>query len=297
MATALDLYEPFDAGAGANITEDQWRSMARHWLGSGVLRGEDNLLAVFADSSGMQVKVPTGKVFVRSHYGENQSEKTLPITANASGSTRIDLVVARADFVNNRIELDVVAGTPAAGAAPAPTQSSAMWELPLAEVSVPNADASIDAGQITDRRAWAVPTNGAGGTIGTAKQTAAASRTTAVALLVPGLTKTIVPASALRNIRVRATVHIKSTVAGDIATLRIAVDGVNKRLAQFSLDNTTQPFTITAVFDGTILARLSAAPHLITVTFERGSGTGTVTATIDFADETGHLEIEDIGAS
>jgi hypothetical protein len=48
MPTSLDLYLPFDAGAGANVTEDNWRKMARHWLGSGVLSNEDNELQATA---------------------------------------------------------------------------------------------------------------------------------------------------------------------------------------------------------------------------------------------------------
>lgn len=151
MAIALDLYEPFDAGPGGNVTEDQWRKMARHWMETGILSSEDNELEMYADSSGLQVKVKTGKCFVRGHYGENTSEKILPVTANASGLTRIDRGLIRADFVNNRLELDVIAGTPG-GAAPALTQSSALWEESLGQISIPNGDASIDAGQVTDER-------------------------------------------------------------------------------------------------------------------------------------------------
>jgi hypothetical protein len=60
----------------------------------------------------MQVKVKTGKGMIRGHYGETTVEKTLPIAANASGNPRIDRVVLRGDFVNNRIEVDIIQGTP-----------------------------------------------------------------------------------------------------------------------------------------------------------------------------------------
>lgn len=156
MTTALDLYVPFDAGAGANLTEDNWRKMARHWLGTGVLRGEDNELQVYGDSSGMQVKVKTGKAWVRGHYGESTAEKTLAIAVADATNPRIDVVVLRADFDNNLIELVVLTGTPAGSpVAPAVTQSSAIWEVALAQVAVAAAAVTIAAGNVTDARLYA----------------------------------------------------------------------------------------------------------------------------------------------
>lgn len=153
MATALDLYQPFDAGAGANVTEDNWRKMARFWAGTGAIRGEDNDFLAYGDSSGKQVKVKTGKCFVRGHYGENTSEKTLAIADNASGNPRIDRVVLRADFTNNRIELAILQGTPAGSpTAPAVTQNSSIWETSLAQVAVANGFSTITAANVTDER-------------------------------------------------------------------------------------------------------------------------------------------------
>lgn len=158
MATSLDLYAFFDAGAGANVTEDTWRRAMRFVIGSGPIRGEDNELLVYGDSSGQQVKVKTGKVWIRGHFGENQSEKTIALAAAHATLGRIDLIVVRADFVNNRIELDKITGT-ASGSpvAPAVTQSSSIWEVALATVSVPAADNSVDAGAVVDARTLITP--------------------------------------------------------------------------------------------------------------------------------------------
>lgn len=164
MAALADLYLPFDAGPGSAVTEDNWRKMARHWAGSGPLFGEDLVLAAYGDSSGMQVKVRTGKAFVRGHYAEFSAEKVLPIAAVGGipgGQSRLDSVVLRADFVNNRVEVDVVAGVPAATGtqvAPAVVQSAAVWEIQLATVGpLTNATATIAAGSVTDRRLQVVP--------------------------------------------------------------------------------------------------------------------------------------------
>jgi hypothetical protein len=156
VAVSFDEYAPFDAGAGANVTESTWRKMMMHaGKPSGVLRGYGSWLEVFGDSSGMQVKVPTGQVWIEGHWGEVSSQKTLPLTTAHATLARLDRVVARADFVNNRIELDVVAGTPhASPTLPALTQNTSIWEISLAQVAVAAATGTISAGNVTDKRTY-----------------------------------------------------------------------------------------------------------------------------------------------
>lgn len=153
MAVLLDTYMPFDSGPGASVTEAGWREMMKHVNGtaSGVIRGNGNDFSVFADSTGMQVKVNTGEAWVRGHYGKSTALKTLPIAANATGATRIDRVVLRADFVNDRIEVDVLTGT---ASAPTATQNTSIWETSLALVSVANGAVTIAAGNVTDARSF-----------------------------------------------------------------------------------------------------------------------------------------------
>lgn len=157
MATALDTYLFYDSGNGANVAEAGWRQSMRHMLGSasGVIRGFLNEFSVFGDSSGMQVKADTGECWIRGQYGQSTAVKTLPIAAAHATLARKDRVILRNDFVNNRIELDVLTGTPAASpAAPSVSQTTAVWETSLAYVSVPATDTSIDSGQVTDDRVY-----------------------------------------------------------------------------------------------------------------------------------------------
>lgn len=150
-----ETYYPFDDGAGANVTETQWREMSRHWLPTGVLTDELDKLQVYADSSGMQVKVRSGKAWVHGHYYSSDAEKTLPIPAADLTNPRIDWVVVRADFVANTVTTDTVQGVPAASPTTPPlTQSSAMWETPLATVTVPAAATTIAAGNVTESRVF-----------------------------------------------------------------------------------------------------------------------------------------------
>lgn len=157
MAVDLNSYFPFDSGPGASVAESGWRDMMKHMLGSasGVIRGFANEFQTIGDSSGMQVKVDAGECWMRGHYGISTSQKTLPISSNASGNPRIDIAVLRCHFANNNIVVDIVQGTPAASpTAPAVTQNTAMWETKLADVAVANGAVTITAGNVTDKRVY-----------------------------------------------------------------------------------------------------------------------------------------------
>lgn len=155
MPTTLDTYMPYDSGPGANVTEDGWRRFMKHLRGDGVIRGYANEFLTFGDSSGRQVKVGTGECWIKGNWGESTAQKTISIAANSSGNPRIDFVVLRNDFLNNRIEIDVITGTPAASpVAPALTQNTSKWEIGLALVAVANGAVTITAGNVTDFRTF-----------------------------------------------------------------------------------------------------------------------------------------------
>lgn len=158
MATDADAYFPFASGAGQITTVAQWEDYAGDLLRDGVLLGRGSEHAVFADSTGMQVKVPTGRVCIRGHRGVLTAQKTLGIAANGTSNGRVDRVVARLDVTNSKVVYDVLTGTPSGTpVAPALTQTSTTWELSLAQVSVPAGDTTIDPGQVTDERMFAFP--------------------------------------------------------------------------------------------------------------------------------------------
>jgi hypothetical protein len=146
---------PFDAGAGAAVSEATWQKMARSWLSTGVLTGRLNQLAVTADGSALAVSVASGQAQVEGFSYENDAALAQTIaTANAT-NPRIDTVVVRLDRAANEARLRVVEGTPAASpVAPALTQTDGLYELPLADVRVPAAAGVIVAADVTDRRAF-----------------------------------------------------------------------------------------------------------------------------------------------
>lgn len=153
--SALTDYGPFDAGTGANRSEDFWRAFFRHLTGDGVIDGELNEFAVSERAAGanMSVDVATGRCFIRGHWGELTTLANVAISAAHATLARIDRVVLRADFSLNTLSVEVLEGTPAASpSAPALTQSSSRWEISLAQISVPAADTAIGTAQITNER-------------------------------------------------------------------------------------------------------------------------------------------------
>jgi len=160
-ATAITAY-PFDAGDGANVTEAQWSAMMRRLVSSGVLltAAAPNGLLVGERGAGanMSVDVAAGDAYVRGHYLTSTSTVNLAIATADGTHPRIDRVVLRVDWTNNKGELDVLTGTAAAvPAAPALTQSASVWEVSLATVSVPASDTTIGSAQITDARSSCWP--------------------------------------------------------------------------------------------------------------------------------------------
>jgi hypothetical protein len=145
---------PFDS---TPTYEAQWRKMAEHWLSTGVLRGELNQFQVSADGSGMTVSVATGKAWIKGQYVESDAVAALSIDAADPSNPRIDRVILRNTFgapgAGGSIALAVLKGTAAGSpAAPALTQSAAVWEISLAQVRVDAGAVVVAADKVTDER-------------------------------------------------------------------------------------------------------------------------------------------------
>lgn len=160
-AIAVDTYIPFDSGAGANVQESEWRSMIGKLMdggrvtGNGVIRGAGNEFRVYGDSSGSQVKVQTGQVWLDGHWGTTFSEKIVPIANGHATLTRIDTVVLRMSSTDNNIQIDVVQGVPSGSPVPIdPVINNSIYEIRLAHVNVPALDTNIAANQVFDARQY-----------------------------------------------------------------------------------------------------------------------------------------------
>jgi len=149
---------PFHDGVdGTPVLEDQWSYMARQWAATGVVGAPgDANLQVFANSSGREVHVRSGRACVRGHWYRLDAQTTLTIAANASGNPRIDRVVLRLDPSADEVTVEVLQGTAASSpSAPALTQTdTGTFEVSLAQVAVANGAASIGSGNVTDERTF-----------------------------------------------------------------------------------------------------------------------------------------------
>ena len=77
--------------------------------------------------------------------------KSLAISSNSSGSTRIDSIIAEIDILNRAVLVKVLPGTPGAGA-PTLTNNADTRHIELARVTVINGETEITVAEITDMR-------------------------------------------------------------------------------------------------------------------------------------------------
>lgn len=138
-----------------DTSETQFSQWARN-IGEGVKENALNELEVFADSTGMRVKVRSGQAMVRGHYYQSTAEEILIIGASSPSNPRIDNVVLELDPTANSIILKVIEGTPAGSpSAPALTQTDGgIYQLKLAQVLVGTGVTTIAAGNVSDYRTY-----------------------------------------------------------------------------------------------------------------------------------------------
>lgn len=143
------------AAAPTVVTEHDFERLMCGWFGSGLVGDGSEDLLVFADSTGMQVKIRAERYArVRGfvwHSGD--SIVTVPIADNTSGSTRIDRIVLELDRSTWTVRVQVVQGTPGSGE-PSITQDegdTGVWQLWVASVTVGDGAATINAADVSNR--------------------------------------------------------------------------------------------------------------------------------------------------
>lgn len=131
-------------------------------LGDGVIQSYTDWEVTAGDmavteGTGLQVLVAEGASIVDGHVYRCSASTPLTISANASGSTRVDRVVIRftreGQTEEGKCVLMISEGTPGAGAPPV-QKTTSVWELSLATVSVSNGATGIISANITDTRVY-----------------------------------------------------------------------------------------------------------------------------------------------
>lgn len=138
--------------SGSDITTElQWSRMARRWGIDGVHADDTGSTALkVTGNSTSNLTVATGDAYVNGFYYSNDSNLSLAVSANAGGTSRVDLVVLRCDQTANTITaVCKLGGT----VAPDLEQDEAdVWEIPLAQYTVAAGSSVVTAANVTDKR-------------------------------------------------------------------------------------------------------------------------------------------------
>ena len=145
---------PFE---NADTTETQYSQLFSELQDTGVAGDTfDNAGIAVSLGTGMELLVSAGFAMVRGFAYENTATVTLTADAADTTNPRIDTVILRLDPGANSIVAAIKKGTPGASpSAPALTQiAGAIWEMPLANITIPANATALDVANLSDRRAF-----------------------------------------------------------------------------------------------------------------------------------------------
>lgn len=131
----------YDRAVGAEFMRDR----EKLFYTNGIFANPSDNFQVL-NGTGMQVKVRPGTCFIEGVTGIEIGETVLPLSTAEELTARTDIVVLRCDFVNRWIELAVKTGTTEL------TRTGNIYELKLAEITVPKMVTEIGQSNITDTR-------------------------------------------------------------------------------------------------------------------------------------------------
>ncbi len=131
----------YDRAVGAEFMRDR----EKLFYTNGIFANPSDNFQVL-NGTGMQVKVRPGTCFIEGVTGIEIEETVLPLSTAEELTARTDIVVLRCDFVNRWIELAVKTGTTEL------TRTGNIYELKIAEITVPKMAIEIAQSNITDTR-------------------------------------------------------------------------------------------------------------------------------------------------
>lgn len=153
MVSSIDLTTYPTARSDAD--EDKVGELFSSLISKGVIHGVGNALQVYADSTGMHVKVKTGRGTSGGFWGNNDIEETLDIDAAHPTANRIDSIVLRLDRTSPAtLALQVEPGDPSLSPV-APTLETD--DVHLADITVGAAVSTIASNKVADARIFAQP--------------------------------------------------------------------------------------------------------------------------------------------
>lgn len=135
-------------------TSDLFRLFFANIITNGILsKGSGDAFLVLADN-GFRLRVRPGFAMIEGAFVYSDTETTITIPAADENLWRYDLVVLRCDYLQRKIVLDVIKGTPSSTPRePELTRNSDAYEIGLAVIEVNKGATSLSSFKITDLRA------------------------------------------------------------------------------------------------------------------------------------------------
>lgn len=144
-----------------DATESSYAKIAAGYQQDGLI-WEVGSAACFGDSTGMHVKIPSGRGVISGAYGDWTSTQTLDIATADATNPRIDRVVLRRTSTSPvTMSLAVLTGTPATSpVAPALANDATHIDSPIARISVGAGVSTIASGNVILERVFSGVTTG-----------------------------------------------------------------------------------------------------------------------------------------
>lgn len=130
-----------------------WAAYFGALVGNGYFAASLTALQATASGSGLGVSVNAGKAFINGYFYNNTEPLVLMLDTADGVLPRIDRIVVRLSYTGRAINTVIKKGVPASSpAAPAMQRDAEVWELALADVTVPAGATAISAQNIADMR-------------------------------------------------------------------------------------------------------------------------------------------------
>lgn len=140
----FDAIELADGTFDRSYIAEQFANYFKLFVGNGVFASPTDQCKVVA-GSGLNVVVKAGWAFINGYWYHNDTDLTIPVTANTTASSRTDMVVLRYDSSSRQTVAQLVIGSTA-------IDRTTYYDMKLAEVVVGTGVSGITAANITDKR-------------------------------------------------------------------------------------------------------------------------------------------------
>lgn len=132
-----------------DTTEVQYTQLLDALQESGVVDGLE-----VTPGAGLSVNVAPGNFLLKGLLVNNDGVANRAVDAAHATNTRLDYLILKRNFTTNSATIEVKGGTATSGGGtlPALQQDNAIWEHPLAVITVPGAATSLNPGDISERR-------------------------------------------------------------------------------------------------------------------------------------------------